>query len=209
MTVTFTEDVLFQKDVTILGAKPTLNRSSLVQDNLAKYAIPWTAWRVFDAFHTNLPGTPLTDDLGLVGGTFGTVAPSLQTEDHKSAGAKNNFARCFVTLPPEYVSAETVQIRIVAGMKTTLSDGTATIDCIVHESDLDDTISADLVTTNATTINTLVPTMSTVDFTVTPTALLPGDILDIRIQTAINDSSGVAAVIGFIGAAFLLCDIKG
>ncbi len=208
-TVVFPEDVRIQGGLSVAGAKPPVARSDLVQETLAKYAIPWTAWRIWNAYHTVLPGTPLTDDLGLVGGTFATNAPTLQTEDHKSAGAVNNYARCFVTLPPEYVAAQTVQFRFVCGMKTAVSDGTATLDCIVHESDLDDTVSADLVTTGATTMNTLVPTMSTIDFTVTATALVPGDILDVRIQTAINDGSGGVAVIGYIGAAFLMCDIKG
>lgn len=208
-TVVFDDNVRILGSLTIGGTNPVINRSDLVQESLAKYAIPWTAWRVFDAYHTNLPGTPLTDDLGLVGGTFATNAPSLQTEDHKSAGAVNNFARCFVTLPPEYVASQTVQFRFECGMKTTVSDGTATLDLIVHKSDLDDTVSADLVTTAATTMNTLVPTMSTLNFTVTATALVPGDILDVRLQTAINDASGGTAVIGLIAAAWLLCDIKG
>lgn len=209
-TDVFASDVRINGNLTIGGTNPQINRSDLVQESLAKYAIPWTDWRIWDAFHTNLPGTPLTDDLGLVGGTFATNAPSLQTEDLKAAGATNNYARCMATLPPEYVAGETVQIRFEAGMKTTVSDTTATLDCIVHESDLDDTVSADLVTTGATTMNnTLVPTMSTIDFTVTATALAPGDILDIRIQTAINDGASGTAVIGFIGGAWLLCDIKG
>lgn len=208
-TVIIPEDMRIIGNLTIGGTNPQINRSDIVQETLAKYAIPWTSWRIWDAFHTNLPGTPLTDDLGLVGGTFATNAPSLQTEDHKSAGAVNNYARCMITLPPEYVAAETVEIRFECGMKTAISDGTATLDCIVHESDLDDTVSSDLVTTSAATMNTLVPTMTTIDFTVTATALVPGDILDIRIQTAINDGAGGTPVIGFIGGAWLLCDIKG
>lgn len=207
MTVTFTEDVLFQKNVLILGTKPELNRSRLVQDNLAKYAIPWTAWRVFDAFHTNLPGTPLTDDLGLVGGTWATNPPSIQTEDLKAAGATNNYARCMVTLPPEYVSGETVVLRFHAGMKTNVADSSATLDCVAFESDLEDGLSADLVTTAATTMNSL--TDVDIDFTLTASSLVAGDILDLRIQTAINDGATGTAVIGFIGAAWLLCDIKG
>lgn len=209
MASTFEEDVLFQKGVTILGTNPSIKRSDLVQDNLAKYAIPWTAWRVFDAFHTNLPGTPLTDDLGLVGGAWTTNPPSLQTEDLKAAGATNNYARCMVALPPEYVTGETVVLRFHAGMKTTVADASATLDCVAFESDLEDGLSADLVTTAATTMNNLIASATDIDFALTASALSPGDILDIRIQTAINDAASGTAVIGFIGAAWLLCDIKG
>ncbi len=210
-TTVFEDDVRIQGNLTIGGANPAISRSDLVQETLALYAIPWTAWRIWDSYHTNLPGTAATDDLGLIGGTFATNAPSLQTEDLKSESANptNNFARCMMTLPPEYVAAETVKIRFTAGMKTTLSDGTALLDCIVHESDLDDTVSADLVTTSATDMNFLVPAMATIDFDVTATALVAGNILDIRVGTAINDGSGATAVIGYIGGAWLMCDIKG
>ncbi len=208
MAVTFTDDVLFQKSVLILGTNPTIKRSDLLQENLAKYAIPWTAWRVFDAFHTNLPGTPLTDDLGLVGGTWATNPPSLQTEDHQNnVPVVDNFARCMMALPPEYVTGETVKLRFHAGMKTTVADVSATLDVVAFESDLEDGLSLDLVTTAATTINSL--TAADIDFDLTSSALVAGDILDIRIQTAIRDNTATGAVIGFIGGAWLLCDIKG
>jgi hypothetical protein len=52
------------------------------------FPIPLTDFRVWDAMQTPLPGTPATDDLGLVGGTFGTATPTLRTQDLKTAGAK-------------------------------------------------------------------------------------------------------------------------
>lgn len=209
MTATF-EDVRINGNLTIGGDNPEILRSDLRQDNLALYTIPWTAWRVWDAFHTNLPGTAATDDLGLIGGTLATNAPSLQTQDHKSAGSsQDNYARCMVTLPPEYSAAETVQIRFTCGMKTNLADQAALLDLVVHESDLDDTVSADLVTTSPTTMNIIVPTMTTINFNVTSTTLVPGDILDIRVHTAVDDNNTGTPVIGFIGGAWLLCDIKG
>lgn len=186
---------------------PALPRASLEQDNLAEYPIPWTAWRVWDALATNLPGTSATDDLGLIGGTFATASPSIQTSDLKAAGATTRYARCQVALPPEYVAGQTVTIRFHAGMVTTIADNSATIDLQAYKSDDEAGISSDLVTTSATTINNL--TLADKDFAITATSLAPGDVLDLRVAVAVNDASTVTAVIAIIGAASLLCDIKG
>lgn len=193
--------------ITSGGAKQKLARSDLTQDTLASYQIPWTAWRIWDAYHTNLPGTAATDDLALIGGTFATASPTIQTEDLKTAGATAKYARATIQLPPEYDAAETVIIRFHAGMKTTVADTSATLDLQAYESDGEEGISSDLCTTAATTINSL--TMADIDFTITATALVAGDHLDIRAHMAINDGAESTAVIGIIGEAFLLCDIRG
>lgn len=188
---------------------PAKSRDDLLaMEELKAYPIPLTSFRVWDAMQTLLPGTPLTDDLGLVGGTFGTATPSLRTEDLKAAGATNNRARVLVQLPWEYVLAQTVTLRFMAGMITTVSDGTATLDCEAYElqDDPDDAIGSDLVSTAATTINSLV--FANIDFVVTATNLQAGDILDVRITTAVNDAAGATAVIAGITSAKLLCDVR-
>jgi hypothetical protein len=189
------------------GIEPAIARSTLDQDDLSVFPILLTSFRVWDALHTNLPGTSATDDLGLIGGTFATASPTIQTSDLKAAGATTRYARVEVPLPAEYVAGETVTLRFHAGMKTTVADNTATLDVQAYESDLEEGISADLCTTAATTINSL--TMADIDFVITPTALEPGDMLDVRIAVAINDAATGTAVIGIIGSAQLLCDIKG
>ncbi len=182
-------------------------RTQLKQESLARFQIPMTAWRVWDALHTNLPGTSATDDLALIGGTFGTASPTIQTSDLKAAGATSRYARCLVQLPAEYDDGETVQIRAHAGMKTTVSDTTATIDFEVYESDLEEGIGADICATAATTINST--TLADIDFTITSSGLVAGDVLDIRMHVAINDGATGTAVIGMVGNVDLLCDIRG
>lgn len=189
------------------GIAPPLARSYLAQETLAVYPVPWAAWRVWDALHTNLPATSATDDLGLIGGTFATASTTIQTSDLKSAGATTRYARCSIPLPVEYVAGQTVTLRFHAGMKTTIADNTATLDVQAYESDSEEGISADLCTTGATTINSV--TLADIDFTITATALAAGDLLDVRIAVAINDGATATAVIGIIGAASLLADIKG
>jgi hypothetical protein len=198
-----------QGDLQVNGSfsKP-ITRSNLTQENLAVYPIPPQAWRVWDALQTNLPGTGASDDLAIIGGTFGAGVPSIQTGDLKNAGATTRYARAQVQLPPEYVAGETVTIRANAGMVTTVASASATIDFEVYKSDRGILVSGiDLVVPSSQSINSL--TFGDKDFNVTATTLGPGDILDIRMAIAVNDSATGTAVIGCAGSVELLCDIRG
>lgn len=200
-------DVTITGNMTVGGQlKPPLARTYLAQDNLAVYEIPWHAWRVWDAYQTNLPGTAASDDLALIGTTFGSAQPSIRTSDAKATTVTQR-ARAMFCLPAEYVSAETVQIRVAAGMITTVSDGTATIDFEVYRIGKDNSIGSDICATSATTINSL--TASNKTFTVTASSLAAGDWLDIRATIAITDTATGTAVIGAIFACDIQCDIKG
>jgi len=183
-------------------------RSKLGQTVLASYPILLTDFRIHDAMQTNLPGAAAGNDLGLVGGVFATNSPTLQTADQKANGAGNtDYARCYLVLPPEYDDGETVNIRVRAGMKTTVSDNIATIDVECFESDQNEGIGSDLCTTAATTINAI--GTADKDFVITSSTLAAGDILDLRIALAITDGATATAVIGVIGSVELLCDIRG
>jgi hypothetical protein len=106
------------------------------------------------------------------------------------------------------VAGETVTLRFKAGMITTVANTTATLDCEAFklQEDPDDAIGSDLVTTAATTMNSLV--FANIDFVITPTSLAPGDILDVRITTAVNDGASATAVIAGITSAKLLVDCR-
>lgn len=199
--------VVVQGGLVVLGSKPNYQRSDLTQESNARYKLSPLQWRVWDAIATNLPATPATDDLGLVGGTFGTGSPSIQTGDLKNAGATTRYARTTFQLPKEYVAGQSVTIRAHAGMLTTVASATATIDFEVYRSDDEAGIGSDLCATAATTINSL--TLADKDFTITAASLLPGDTLDIRIAIAVNDSATATAVTGIVGSVELLLDVKG
>ena len=154
-----------------------------------------------------LYGYDATDELSVVGGTVGTNAPSLQTENLQDVGATNRYYRFLVPLPSNYVAGQTVTLRFAAGMITTAADTTATLDVVCYKSDEDDTVSADLCDTAAQSINSTV--FADKDFTITPTNLSPGDMLDVRIIVAVNDASTGAVVIGCVAAIKRLCDIHG
>ncbi len=193
----------------LLGGQllPSRPRSSLELESLAEYPIALTLFRVWDAIQTNIPGTPASDDLGITGGTWATHAPKLTTGDVKASSATRR-ARVQKALPPEYDAGQTVTIRLSAGMETTIADGSATVDVEIFVNGRDGTIDgSDLVSTSATTINTIGFTNK--DFVLDATSLSPGDELDIRITVATVDSSTMTAVIASIGAVELLADIRG
>jgi hypothetical protein len=92
-------------------------------------------------------------------------------------------------------------------MATTVASVSCTVDVECYELDKVGGISADLCTTAATTINSLV--FADKAFTITPTTLSAGDVLDVRITIAVNDAATATAVTPTIAGIDLLCDIKG
>lgn len=200
-------DLLVQGSVLATGTPQALTRAQLTQEDNGRYKVPFERWRVWDAYGTLLPATPAADDLGLVGGTFGTGSPSIQAGDLKAAGATSRRARCTFSLPTEYVAGQSVTIRAHAGMLTTVSDTTATVDFEVYRSNDESSIGSDICATAATTINSL--TLANKDFVITPTTLGPGDTLDIRMTVAVNDAATATAVTAIVGSVEFLLDVKG
>ena len=201
---TITGSAAFIKDADVL-ASADIQRSKLEQSTLQPFVIPITDFRVFDSFAL-LPAAGTADDLGLYQGTFGTNSPVLRTGDLKASN-QTRYARCVFCIPPEYDDGETVNIRIHSQMVTTVSDNTATVDVECYEADKEAGISADLCTTAAQSTNSL--TGANYDFTITSTSLAGGDILDIRIAGAVNDTATGTEVNLEIGSVEVLLDIRG
>jgi len=163
--------------------------------------------RVWDAMQTNLPGTAATDDLGLVGGTFGTAPPVINAGDCKALGATSRYCRIEVPIPECYVAGQPFALSLSAGMKTTIADVSCTLDVECYRLDKDSGISADLCSTAAQSINSV--TFADKSFTITPATLNPGDMLDVRITIAVNDAASATAVTPTIAAIDRVCSIKG
>lgn len=202
-----TGDVQITGSLTVTGEISGQSRSGMSTDTDQVYPLHIQGWRIWDAFQTVLT-TAGTDDLGVTTGTFGTGTPYLTAGDLKAAGATSRRARTLFQLPPEYVTGSGVTIRFAAGMITTVSDGTATVDVEAWKSDRDTTIGgSDLVSTAATTINSL--TFGNKDFDLNSGSLAAGDWLDIRVTIAVSDAATATAVIGAIAHAEIIFDIKG
>lgn len=189
------------------GVSPQTRATILKQDSLAIFPIRLTSLRVWDAFHTNLPGTAATDDLALIGTTFGSTAPVITAGDCKALGATSRYARFMVELPECYEAGETVTLSLSAGMVTTVASSSCTVDVECYKIDKITGIGSDLCATSAITINSLV--FAAKAFTITPSGLTAGDVLDVRLTIACNDAATGTAVTPTIAGIDLLCDIKG
>lgn len=186
-------------------ASATTLRSALGQDDLQPYPILAEDWWIFDsATHAFLAATPASaDDLSFIQGTVGTAEPVLKAADFGGTSTTQK-ARIRVTVPPEYVAGETVTLRANAGMLTTVSHQTCTIDFSVYRAAAP---TVDICATNATSINSL--TAADTDFTITPTAIVPGDVLDILMTVAGTDDTDAGVMIPVVNSVTLLLDIKG
>lgn len=201
-----TGDVRITGDLTVNGTIPTVSRDDLAQDDTQVYSIPPTEWRKHDDLSSPLPNAAAGDDLG-VEGTFGTGPPIITSGDLKATGDTTRYARAAVPLPPEYQDGETATIRVSVGMETNAADTSATVDIECYRSDRENGISADLCSTGSQDCNDT--TYANYDFTVTPTSLTAGDMLDIRIALQVNDAATGTEVKAVAGAVEVLCDIKG
>ena len=189
-----------------IAASAAIERSKLAAEQL-KDNIPLELLRVHDAFQTDLPTTAASDDLGLIIGTFGTDAIVVQTSDLKNTTGTQR-ARFRYRLPHNYVSGQLISVVAWAGMKTTVANGTATVDFEVYKkNDSTGLVGSDLVSTSATTINSL--TAADKAFVIDPTGLAAGDELDVRVTIAITDSGTGTAVIGRIMKLYMLPTVKG
>ena len=207
-TTTFPGDVVIPGALRVTGGiTPALARTSiLAQSTLQAFTIPLTQWRVWDALHTNLPGTAAADDLALVGGTFATASPTIQSVDFGET-TTTAYARTQIVLPWEYEAGQSVSLRFHGGMLV-IADANCTLDIACYKTDEEGDISADLASAAVSdNINSAV--FADIDFTITSAALTPGDTLDVRMSITGTDAATAAAnVTAVIGATQLLCDVR-
>jgi hypothetical protein len=182
-------------------------RETILKQDTKRFPVKLTDFRVWNAVETNLPGTAASDDLGIINGTWGTHPLMIQAGDLKNAGATTRYARVEVQLPECYVAAQAVTIIVSGGMTTTVASVSSTVGLEVYRRDKITGISADLCATAAITINSL--TFGDKSFTITASALGPGDVLDVRMAVACNDSGTGTAVIPTVASFDLQCACKG
>lgn len=190
-----------------VSSSAAIDTSKMAQRVLAEYPISFGSLRTWDAWTSGIPSTPASDDLGLITGTLGTNFPNLQTGDLKAAGSTSRKVGFEVVVPPNYDDAETFQIRIRAGMLTTVADTAATVDLAVYASDLDGAPGADLCATAAQSCNSL--TLANYDFTITASSLDPSMLLQCVITFLVNDAATGTAVTGTITDIRALVDTRG
>lgn len=136
-------------------------------------------WRVWDALVTNLAGADGTDDLGLVTGTYLTTNPTFNVTVATPAAAPF-YARRSYTLPKDYVAG--TDLVLTLNVTETVAATTASLDANAVDQD---SPTLDIVATAAQSVVGAAATNFT--FTITGTALVPGDVLDIRISITLTD----------------------
>lgn len=92
------------------------------------------------------------------------------------------------TLPANYVAGGTITLRAVVDVTGTGTLGTCTVDFEARLSDNDGAVGSDLVTTAATAVSA---TSGAKDFVVTPTGLVAGNKLVVKVTTSIAESGNV------------------
>lgn len=189
------DDLTVTDDATISGTLGAVEQT---------IGIPFPSMRVHDNVAALLPAAGANDDLGYVQGTFGTSTMSLQADDHKNEGsAQSNIAYFEFAIPATYVAGSTISLVANAGMTTTVASTTATLDFSCYVSDYangDGTVSGDLVTTAAQSINstTFADKTFVVDDDSAGYVLTPGDIVQCKITTAVDDTGTGTAVIATV-----------
>ena len=205
-TVTSTIDALTITNADI-SATAEVGRAKLALESL-KYSIPLEELRQLNhASNAVLPNTATSAILGYIVGTISSSGASIQTSDADGTTV-TCIAQFTFELPAEYQSGQAISIVAEAGMKTTISNSTATIDFeCYYKNPADNTHSADLVTTAATTINSL--TLSTKTFVVTPTSRVAGDQFAVKMTIAITDGGSGTAVLGMVSKLHVLLGVRG
>lgn len=166
----------------IVGALRKVD-ADLYDGEARAYAIPLNQAKVHDAVKTDIPDTPSNDDLGLAE-AVGSAIVGVQTNGGGTA-TSTGYATFFFALPAEYVSGGAITVRVRAKV-TALSEVSETVDCEVKKVG-DAAVGSDIC---ATAAQALTAAYANYDFTVTPTGLAPGDILQIRLALATNDTGG-------------------
>lgn len=183
----------------ILGA---IARSALTEDALAEYKIPLENCKLPTLLQ--LAATAASGVPGLSAGTFGSASPQL-IGNACSGNTKTDICRFTWALPPEYVAAGDVKVRIHADITGDLQVSQK-VDVVAHESDDESGVGADLCATAAQSVTT---SWADYDFVITATGLVAGDLLDIEVSMLADDTGGTANKLIEIGAISILCDIKG
>lgn len=183
----------------------TVARAELVEDVLQAYGIPIA--RLMQTTGIGLAAGETAGNFDVTVGT-NTILANGEVTDNETEVSVTYFQ--FV-LPPEYVSAGDVKIRLpVALIKTGApTNNGSTIDVEVFEQSDAGAVGSDICATAAQTFAAL-DTWYNKDFTVTATGLAAGDVLNVKVSASVIDSeAGAGTIVLNMAPPKVLLDVKG
>jgi len=181
-------------------AAGAISRADLVENALQAYGIPIN--QIMAADGAALAVSETDGDFFLA---LGTNTIELQGEESISETEASVGYIQFV-LPPEYVAAGEVKIRLHCKIDGAGTDNASTIDVEVYEQ-ADGAVGSDICATAAQTFAAK-STWYDKDFTVTATGLVAGDVLIIKVTSSVIESAG-SALAFYADPPKVLLDIKG
>lgn len=191
-------------NVVLLKASQTtageLRRADLTEDALQPYGIPVAQIRAADGAALGITETDGDHFLAL-----GTNTIQLQGEEAVSETEESVSYWQFV-LPPEYVAAGDVKVRVRCKVDGAGTDNASTVDVEAYEQ-ADGAVGADLCATAAQAFAAK-STWYDKDFTVTASGLVAGDVLNIKLTSSVIESGG-AALAFYADPPKMLLDVKG
>jgi hypothetical protein len=183
----------------------TIARTQLTTETGSPYPVVLTGLKT----HATLvglgtaAGTP-AGDCGLTPGTCGTNTPVVIGEA-ASGNSKSDAARFLFELPKQYVAGAAVTLKVRAKV-TVAATVSATLQAAAYRADGAAGVSANL---QAGAAQALTTAFADYTFTITPTALNPGDTLDVLLTLAVNDTGGTTGAVGEISAVTMLLNSQG
>lgn len=202
--LTLPEGSLTDRD---LSALAQISPSKMAQRAFAEYPITPPSMRVWDNFSSGLPGTASADDMAISTGTPGTDAASIETGDVKGLDTTSRKFSFAFGIPANFDPNQTVQVRLTAGMKTTVADQSATVDVQAWKSLGDGSVGSDLCLTDAVSINSL--TASNKTFEISSGSLEGGSVVIFVVTVTVQDLATTTEVNGKIYDVRMLVDTRG
>lgn len=188
--------------VTLKASQTTageLKRADLTEDALAVYGINLYDLRAADLAELGISETAGDHFLYLNAGVVLLKGESSQNETEASV---SYFT---FTLPPEYVAAGDVKVRVNSKVDGSGTLGTCTVDIEAYEQ-ADGAVGSDICATAAQDIDA---TYANDDFTITATGLVAGDKLTIKLTTSVEETGNSNPLEAHIDEVALLLDVKG
>ena len=146
--------------------------------------------------HTNLPGTAAADDLALITGTFLTSAATIQTLDFVNT-TTTAYGRFQYPVPANYVAGQAITLTLNVSCAAGTPNLEGTVDAFVTRA------ASPATDICATAVQNYGSAAADYSFTITPTNVVAGELLDIRVKLTGGEDTAAGSWIAVINSITL------